>query len=734
MSQEVTHQLAIMFTDIVDYSSLMRADEHLAIQLLEDHRHILSTIIDSRGGTVIEYVGDSIFARFHDPVEAVEAALEIQRILPRYNREHGRNLRCRIGIHYGEVVEQDGHLFGDNINIGARLEPLSDPEGVCISDTVRRKLNTALQKKCVSFGRPLLKNIGDKLEVFHLFPSQIDGGKRLTLQLRHVKRYLGDHSQISGTLAFVLLFSAAYLLIPLFFRPTIAAHYVGLGEIRNLSPEQLPEYYTIGVADEINSRLKDVANLYLSGPEDEIATEVNITSSIEQLGDKVRIAYQITRQEDGSQIAEGSIEGKLEKMLTLQSKLADKVAVALASEFSLPFKQKKIVKHEVKPEAYQYYLQARDYANRPIDKQTLNTSISLYRKALDSDNRFAAAYAGLCDAFWRMYQIVKDFHFVGQAEQACLQAESLDADLSEVQVELGNIYMRRGRMAESIVAYNKAIKLQPRNIEAFIGLARVYLSINKPKLAEQTYRRAIALQHGNWKTWNAYGYYQIKTGQYEGAEASFRRVVELTPDNVNAYSNLGATLLYLGDFKRAAQAFSKQAELKPSADIFSNLATMYYYDGDFARAAHVYAKATEMEPRHCNYWTNLGDALRQLPDEGDKADDTDTHALTLCSKELEVNPANQGILSIKSRLLARLGWIDEALELILTYKLNESRNPDIQLDLALTYLYSGRMENVKNSLERAVEQGYPQILIKAEPEFIQLQTEPWFQSLVGGTR
>lgn len=149
MSQETIRRFAIMFTDLVGYSSMMGADERRAINQLQNYRSILRPIIDSKGGVVIEYAGDSVFARFDNAVAAVDAGLEIQQALQQYNDHHQHQLHARVGVHVGDVLEKDGAIYGDDINIAARLEPLGDPAGVCISEAVYRELSTS-RKKTVS--------------------------------------------------------------------------------------------------------------------------------------------------------------------------------------------------------------------------------------------------------------------------------------------------------------------------------------------------------------------------------------------------------------------------------------------------------------------------------------------------------------------------------------------------------------------------------------------------------
>jgi class 3 adenylate cyclase/tetratricopeptide (TPR) repeat protein len=730
MSKESSRRLAMMFTDLVGYSTMMAADEHEAISRLDDYRELIFNVIKTHQGRVIDFAGDSIFACFSGLEDAVNAALEIQRALQQYNKDHCEKLYSRIGLHYGDVLEKDGSIYGDDVNIAARLEALGDPEGVCISETVYLQLDARLQKNCVFYGQPVLKNIGDNLKVFHLFQHPVKWGKWFYLQRRRINNYLAGHPVISVPLVMAILVLTIYLLASVFSRPLKGVHTIELGEILNLSQGEVPEYYTIGVADEIRTRIKRIPSLFLSPPEDGADAEVTLTGSLQQLREQVRISYQITRRADGEQIGSGSIDGKLSNMLALQSELADNIVNGLATELHLELPKEKVTRQKITAEAYQYYLQAREYAKRPDDRQTLAASISLYKNALQIDDTFAAAYAGLCDAYWGAYLLERSADKVNLAEQACLRAESLNDNLAEVQIALGEIYRGRGKFDRSISAYNKAISLEPRNIAAFIGLADAYASINKFKLAEQTYLRAVGLQPGNWKAWVSFGRYQFNRGQFERAESSFRKVIALTPDNVNAYANLGAALLFQGRVKQAAQVFNRQAELEPSATILSNLATMYYYDGNYKDARDTYRKAIELSPEQCQYWSNLADALHQITGNKAQAVEADKHALELCQKEHAVNPQEQIILITQSRLLARLGRTDEALSIIESFNLTKSSDPDAQLYLALAFLQSGEMAAMKSALDQAVKQGYPRSLVLVEPEFIPYHDKAWFISIL----
>ena len=140
--------------------------------------------------------------------------------------------------------------------------------------------------------------------------------------------------------------------------------------------------------------------------------------------------------------------------------------------------------------------------------------------------------------------------------------------------------------------------------------------------------------------------------------------------------------------------------------------------------------AIELAPQQCLYWSNLGDALHQLPNREEEARDADEWALDFCDRELEVNPGNHDALLIKSKLLARSGRIEAALDVVEAYELLNSQDPLDKLYLALVFVRCGDMQAVKNTLEQAVQQGYPRILILAEPEFVPVRDEAWFKALV----
>jgi len=161
---------AIMFTDMVGYSALSQKNEALALELLEEHRKILRPIFLKYSGREIDTAGDSFFIEFYSAVDAANCAIEIQTSLLNRNvtTEPERQIRIRIGLHIGDVVQIGSNVHGDGVNIAARLEPLCTPEGICLSEDFARAVQNKLDYPVVKKGEVHLKNISSSMTIYYV--------------------------------------------------------------------------------------------------------------------------------------------------------------------------------------------------------------------------------------------------------------------------------------------------------------------------------------------------------------------------------------------------------------------------------------------------------------------------------------------------------------------------------------------------------------------------------------
>ena len=162
--------IAIMFTDIVGYSALTQKNEDQALKLLEDHNIILRDIFPLYEGKEIKTIGDAFLVEFKSALKAVKCAINIQQSLYDHNETVAENkkIRIRIGIHIGDVVHRKGDIFGDEVNITARIEPLAEPGGICISEQVHYQVRNKIRHQIESMGKKKLKNIQVPMEIYKI--------------------------------------------------------------------------------------------------------------------------------------------------------------------------------------------------------------------------------------------------------------------------------------------------------------------------------------------------------------------------------------------------------------------------------------------------------------------------------------------------------------------------------------------------------------------------------------
>src|ERR1700736_4484916 len=226
MSADEQRKLAaIMFTDMVGYSTLSQRDDKLAQELLEEHRRLLREIFPRFHGTEIKTIGDAFLVEFQSALEAAQCAIEIQRALAKRNADAraDRQVQVRIGIHIGDVVHRGGDVYGDGVNIASRIEPLAGAGGICVSMDVERQIRNALEARFEKLAPTELKNISVPMDLFRIVLPWEQPSKS---EVRSSKSEIGR--QLVTPTATKLLLIAALLLA------------IGIGWWRTTQPRRRP--------------------------------------------------------------------------------------------------------------------------------------------------------------------------------------------------------------------------------------------------------------------------------------------------------------------------------------------------------------------------------------------------------------------------------------------------------------------------------------------------------------
>jgi class 3 adenylate cyclase len=210
-STEQRHLAAIMFTDLVGYSALTQRNEKLALELLEEHRRLFRELFPKFEGREVETTGDGFLVEFGSSLAAARCAIEMQRAISTRNLSAApdRQIQVRIGIHVGDVVHKDGHVLGDGVNIAARLQPLAEPGGICISEDVARQIQHNLEAVVVSIGQAALKNIRLPVKVCRIvLPWEKQEAAR-SAEVQQPEKPMAPRSQWKWALALLAIVSIA---------------------------------------------------------------------------------------------------------------------------------------------------------------------------------------------------------------------------------------------------------------------------------------------------------------------------------------------------------------------------------------------------------------------------------------------------------------------------------------------------------------------------------------------
>src|SRR5262245_22392965 len=265
---EVRKLAAIMFTDMVGFSRQMGVDETRMLRLLEVHNQIIQQAVAEYHGQVIKTIGDAFLVDFPSVVHAVQCAQQIQARFRAYNaeKEPAEQIHLRIGIHLGDIVQQNGDVWGDGVNIAARLQPLAKPDTICISqkvyDEVAKKLTLGT---VVSLGQPKLKNIAERFQVYALLPEQPAGFRQ---NLRVPRLYLQRWHRTVQVAAILLVIGIGVLLQTFFFPAPPALSLPDKPSLVvlpfvNMSEDPKQEYFSDGLSEVLTSDLSKLAGLFV---------------------------------------------------------------------------------------------------------------------------------------------------------------------------------------------------------------------------------------------------------------------------------------------------------------------------------------------------------------------------------------------------------------------------------------------------------------------------------------
>lgn len=434
---------AIMYTDMVGFTALGQRDEELSLQLLQAQRELVRPILAQHRGREVKTIGDAFLVEFSSALDAVRCAADVQQKVREFDSSapDGRRMQLRIGIHLGDIVEDGEDISGDAVNVASRVYELAEGGGISVTRQVYDMVANKSGLQFSSLGFRQLKNVRQPVEAFAV-------------------------TSTAGT--------------PGLPRPTGALdpRRIAVLPLANLSPDPGDEYFADGLTEELISRMSAVAGLQVISRTSsmhykktdkttgEIARELNSKSilegSVRKSGDKVRVSVQLIDGETDTHVWAGNYDRRLEDVFSIQGDIAESVVGSMKLKL-LPAEEARLKSEETQDAgAFVAYLKGRSLMGEATEEAT-HKAKAQFETAIKLDPGYAKAYAGMADAVMAL----GDYLFspvptaMEEARKCVDRALSLDPDLAEARVSLGNILLYDYKFTQAEEEFRRALELNP---------------------------------------------------------------------------------------------------------------------------------------------------------------------------------------------------------------------------------------------------------------------------------
>jgi class 3 adenylate cyclase/TolB-like protein len=548
----------ILSADVKAFSRLMEADEEATLRTLKTYRVAIDALISRHDGRVVGTAGDSVLAEFVSPVEAARCAAEIQDELARRNAAlpPDRRLEFRIGINLGDVIVEGTDLFGNGVNIAARLQALADPGGIIISGGIYDQIKTTLAFGYEFLGAQKVKNIAEPVRVYRVHRDPAAALASRTAQRR--RRWVLNAAVTALILAGALgIWHGIPLLAPAIERLTGASPAVPVTDRASIAvlpfsnqsgPEE--DYFSEGLTEDLISALGRFSNLSVMSwnavasyrdqalrPEQlaqDLGVRYVVDGSVRRAGDRLRVTTRLSDAERGDLLWSERYDEAIDDVFALQDEITRRIVVTLAIEVTNLEQERASAKPTDNLDAYDYYLRGRQ-EYRKFDRPANFRAQEMFEKAIELDHSYADAYAALA---WT-HSKAAELGWTFQPEEALERAFELS---------------------------QTALRLDPSNVAGHVMLAIIH-----------SYRQ-----------------------NFELALRELERAHELNPNASEYQSDRGWVLLVAGRSADAIESLEEvlRSDPNPKPNAFASLAMAYYFQGRYDDAIVVLEGTIGRHPQH----------------------------------------------------------------------------------------------------------------------------------------
>jgi adenylate cyclase len=521
------HLAAIVAADVVGYARLMGADEKGTLQALKAHRaELIDPLVAAHKGQIVKTTGDGLLLSFPSVVEAVSCAIAVQSGMAKRNAgiPAERRIEFRIGVNIGDIIVEKGDVFGDGVNIAARLEQIGPPGGICLSEDAYRQVRGKLEIPIADAGEQHLKNIANPIRVYRIEPSvaaAADAPPPAAPRRRWSARAMAGAAIVAAVLVaagtwFGLLREPAGISrraeppkpVAIGAMPVIAVL-----PFANQTGDDSQDYFAEGVTEEVIDALGRFNTLRVIGrnavlrykkrpptPEEitsELGANYLVVGSVRHSGNRVRIAAQLTEARAGTVLWSDRFDGEVTDIFDFQDTIARRIAGTLAANVTLLEGRRQLDHPRPNATAFDLVLRARAIGH--ATSRSANRQFrELISKAIELDPNYAAAHALMAEALYSL--AIRGW------------AEFPDRELSRAAAEARN-----------------AIELAPDEPDGYRALGRVFLARTEYDQAQNALKRAIEINPSDANGLAVWGSVQSFSGEINGAIESLQLALKLDP-------------------------------------------------------------------------------------------------------------------------------------------------------------------------------------------------------------
>jgi adenylate cyclase len=586
MSEERTQRrlAAILSADAVDYSRLMRADEETTVIAIKRAREVFAREITSHNGHVIDAAGDNLLAEFSSAVDAVQCALAVQQALATLNTEAApeRRMSFRIGINLGDVIADGETIYGDGVNVAARLQALAEPGGIRISGEVYNLVRDKLDLGYEFTGRQSVKNIDTPIPVYRIAQGPV---RPLTALAQRIRTRTGAYVLTAVAVAGLIAGGMVWLW-PADNKNSVAPPSIVVLPFENLSDDPKQEFLADGITEDIITDLSRLSNLLVIASNtsftykgkkvspEKVGSDLDVgfvlKGSIRRLGNEVRVNAQLVNTKTGFNTWAQRYDRTVSEVFAVQDEVTHSIVEALAVKITSKEKSRLAQRATNNLQAYDFFQEGQKIFIART-KETDEQARELYQKAIELDPNYGRAYGALATILASNFQMGRADAPIETLDHALVLAKkavALDESTPQTYWALSFVYLMRKEYELAEKAATQSINIAPNYADGYGLLALIKLYLGKPQEAIDINTKGMRLNpyytfHYLYTLGSAY--YML--GDYDAAIATLEKAHERNLNAVQVKLFLAASYVKAGRQDDAEWMAHQLQMLSPTATI-----------------------------------------------------------------------------------------------------------------------------------------------------------------------